>query len=156
MLHAAAILIGYALLAALLMPHVVEARPWIAPVAGAVCAAASLRFGGATGALTRFPRAAAWIGLRMVQSLAGALVVLRAALAGDVTLKPALVKLKTRLDGGDARALLAGMVSAAPGAVAVESDAGGLLVHVMDEDGFDADALAAMEARAQAIVGGGR
>jgi hypothetical protein len=45
------------------------------------------------------------------------------------------------------------MISAVPGAVVVESDADGLLVHVIDEDAIAAEDLTRLETRVLAALG---
>jgi multisubunit Na+/H+ antiporter MnhE subunit len=86
--------------------------------------------------------------------VSGALSAMRAAVAADVTLKPALVRIKTRATTALSQAVLADLISAAPGAVVVEADAAGLLVHVLDEDSIDAQALSQFEARVIAAIDG--
>jgi multisubunit Na+/H+ antiporter MnhE subunit len=63
----------------------------------------------------------------------GALRTLRAALAADITLSPALLRLRSRADDDSAAANLAAMISATPGSVVVGADSGSLLVHVINE-----------------------
>jgi multisubunit Na+/H+ antiporter MnhE subunit len=147
MLHAAAMLTGLILL-------------WLAltqrastPVDIAIAAAAALaalmvawRFGGIGRGYARAPRL---LLLRLSRAGAvaqGALTTLRNAIAADVSLTPALVRVKSRVTGAGARAVLAEMISAAPGEVVVEADAEGLLLHVNDEDAVDAAALGQLEA----------
>ncbi len=145
MLHAAAMFIGLALVAALLAPG----QLWIILASAGGGLAASIWLGGVTPAPLRLPAMAPLLLRRLGANLGGAIATARAALAGDVALKPALVRLRTRLRDPSALAALAGMISAAPGANVVETDADGLLVHVLNEDVMEADALAALEARMQ-------
>ena len=77
----------------------------------------------------------------------GALATIRAAVSADVRLKPALVRIKTRLADPSQLAAMAGTVTAAPGSAAVEVDSDGMLVHVINEDAVDADDLGRIEAR---------
>jgi multisubunit Na+/H+ antiporter MnhE subunit len=72
--------------------------------------------------------------------------VVRAAVAADVTVKPALVRIKTRSAEPFAAAAVADLISAVPGMVVVETDDDGLLVHVINEDKVDAADLGALEA----------
>lgn len=124
----------------------------------AVCAAAvgvffALRFGGVG---RGFSQALARIGLGLARAGAlvrGALSTIRAAAAADVTLSPALVRVKTRAVSADARAAFADMISAPPGMVVVETDADGFLVHVIEEDAVDTTDLGRLEARVLNTVG---
>jgi hypothetical protein len=88
------------------------------------------------------------LGLSRVNTvLAGAASIVRAALAADVALTPGLARLKTRSADADARADLATLVSTSPGAVVVEADAEGLLIHLIDESAAEASDLGELEAR---------
>lgn len=155
MLHAAAMLLG------LFVLWLLSTQAWstpqdlaIAAVAALACAAFAARFGGLTrNPFGRAPQFAMLVLGRAGAVMSGALVTIRAALAGDVTLKPALVRVKMRASRPLARAAFADMISAVPGAVVVESDVDGLLVHVIDEDGVDARDLGALEARVLTAVG---
>jgi len=147
MLHAAAMLLGLAILwflATLRFGGALE-------LAGAACAvlacvALSARAGG-LGAFARAPRLAWTFVLRAGSVLHGALATIRAAIAADVSLKPALIRIRTRSRGAD-RAVMAGLLSTTPGMVLVDSDPEGFLAHVMNEDSVDAGDLGALESAA--------
>ncbi len=154
MLHAAAMLTGSFLI-------------WLAltqradsPLALGAAALAALgavlvawRFGGLGGSFARMPQIAALSIARVGALMRGAFGVLRAAIAADVALQPALVRVKTRLVGAGARVALAELLSAAPGQVVVEADGDGLLLHVIDENAVDSAGLGALEARVVRAVG---
>lgn len=86
----------------------------------------------------------------------GALSTIRAALAADVTLRPALVRVRTDTADGFAQAAAANLISAAPGSVVVETDRDGMLVHVINEAATESDALAGTHQRAARLLGAGR
>ncbi len=148
MLHAAAMLCGLAILWMLASQHWSSPQDWaIAFGASAVCVLIALRFGGASAAFLNAPRLLMLTGARAAAVARGALGTIRSALSADVTLKPALVRLRTRASRAHERASFAGMISATPGMAVVESDADGFLVHVMNEDAIDADDLGRLEQR---------
>jgi multisubunit Na+/H+ antiporter MnhE subunit len=126
-------------------------------IAASACVLFAWRFGlfaGGDGAFAHAPRMI-FAALRGAPDVARAsMAVMRAAISADVTLKPALVRVRTSPATDNARAALVGLVSAAPGAVVVDVDPDGFLVHVLDEDKADARALAALESRALAAVDG--
>lgn len=125
----------------------------LAVCAAVVCVLLTLRFGGVG---RGFSQAPARIGLGLARAGAlvrGALSTMRAAVAADVTLSPALVRVKTRAVSPDARAAFADMISAPPGMVVVETDADGFLVHVIEEDAVDTADLGRLEARVLNTVG---
>jgi multisubunit Na+/H+ antiporter MnhE subunit len=64
---------------------------------------------------------------------------------------PALVRVKTRAVRPHQRASFAYVLTATPGMAVVETDADGLLLHVLDENGVDAADLGWLE---QAVIGG--
>lgn len=145
MLHAAAMLFGFFLLWLLTTQRLASVQDVIIAAAAAVlCTALALRLGGASKAFAHAPRAAYSTVTRMGAVLAGALSTIRAALAADVTLKPALVRIKTR-GRGDERAAFADLLSAAPGMAVVETDTEGFLAHVLDEDSVDPVDLGRLE-----------
>jgi len=154
MLHAAAMLIGIFVLAVLAIgrgpaPDALAAAALIA----AACVLYAVRFGGAAKTAFGAPRLGL-IGLaRAGAVIKGAFSTLRAGLAADVTLKPALVRVRTRSEDGFVRAALADQLSAAPGAVVVDADEDGFLIHVINEDGVDAGEIGALEARVRAALG---
>lgn len=146
MLHAAAMLAG------LFAFWLVATQNWNSvedfAVAGGValaCVVVAARFGGVSRSFMRAPQLLYVTVSRAPSVIAGALATLRAAAAADVTLKPALVRVKTRALRASGRAAFAGVVSATPGMAVVETDADGMLVHVMDEDAIDAVELGKIE-----------
>jgi multisubunit Na+/H+ antiporter MnhE subunit len=150
MLHAAAMLLGFFGLWLLTTQRYLSVpEMFLGFGAAALCVLLALRLGGAGAAFVRAPRAAYGVVLRFNAVIAGALSTIRAALAADVTLKPALVRIRTR-GRGEERAAFADLLSAAPGMVVVETDAEGFLAHVLEEDGVDAGELGRLERAAGA------
>lgn len=93
--------------------------------------------------------------VRRVSSTAqGAGAAARAAIAADVTLRPALVRIRTRRQSDASRTTLAHFISAAPGGVIVDIDGEGMLAHVLQEEALDAPHLAALEAEVVRAVDG--
>jgi multisubunit Na+/H+ antiporter MnhE subunit len=152
MLHAAAILFG------LIVLWMLSTQAWGSPQEWAIAAGVSvacvlvvLRFGGASTAYLRAPHLL-WLRLsRIGAAVRGALATIRRALSADVTLDPALVRVKLRAPRSKDRASFAHALSATPGMTVVETDADGLLLHVIDEHNIDAAELGRLE---QALVGG--
>jgi len=156
MLHAAAMLIGIFVLALLVFSQ--RAFGEAAMIAGALavaCVVFAARFGGLGASAWSAPQATMLGVARMGAVVSGAVRTIRSAIAADVTLNPALVRVRSRAERGLARAVMADLVSAAPGAVVVETEADGVLVHVTDEDGVDAADLGALEARVVSALEGG-
>ncbi len=122
--------------------------------AALACTIFAQRFGGVGGAFARAPTSLVLVMGRGGAVLAGAAATLRTALAADVTLSPALVRVKTRV-GGAAKALFADLVSAVPGVVVVETDAEGLLAHVVNEGAVDDADFSRLEVRLADAVGEG-
>ncbi len=153
MLHAAAMLTGLCVLW-LLFTQQWSSLADAAMAAGAALASATFaaRLGGIGGAFARAPRTLALAISRCGAVLNGAAATMRAALAADITLKPALVRVKTRA-GASAKALFADMMSAVPGTFVVETDAEGLLAHVLNEDAIAAADLGELEARVLRAMG---
>ena len=85
------------------------------------------------GTFTRMPRLAAEQAMRTGAAFADALAIVRAAIAADIRLKPALVRVRTRTSEALGLATLANLIGASPGAVVIASDEEGLLVHVNQE-----------------------
>jgi len=144
MLHAAAMLLGLCILWLLATQRFSSGDIAVAIAAGAVCTLLALRLGGVSPTFWRAPRALFTVLVRAGAVARGALSTLRAALAADITIKPALVRVRT-LGRGPERAAFADMLGATPGMAVVESDADGLLVHVMNEDAIDAADLGRLE-----------
>lgn len=154
MLHAAAMLAGLAVLWMLVTQRASSPQDWaIAVIASFVCVLAAARFGGASSAFARAPRLLAVSVARAGAVARGSLATLRAAISADVTMKPALVRVRARANRSSERASFANMISATPGMAVVEADADGLLVHVINEDAIDAADLGRLE---EQIIGGGR
>lgn len=145
MLHAAAMLCGFIALWLLTTQRLTSAQDAVvAVIAALICVVLATRLGGVSGAFARSPRALYGVVSRLGSVLAGATATIRSALAADVTLKPALVRIRTR-GRGDERAAFADLLSAAPGMAVVETDAEGFLVHVLNEDDVDAADLGRLE-----------
>ena len=154
MLHAAAMLAGLAVLWMLVTQRASSPQDWaIAVVASFVCVLVAARFGGASSAFARAPRLLAVSVARAGAVARGSLATLRAAISADVTMKPALVRVRSRANRSAERASFANMISATPGMAVVETDADGLLVHVINEDAIDAADLGRLE---EHVIGGGR
>lgn len=156
MLHAASLFIG------LWIIWLFAFDAWRSPIeagAGALAALAcvlfALRAGGASPAISRSPSALLLAGARVGAVAHGAFSTLRAALAADVTLRPALVRVKSRATDEAQRAEFGAMVSVTPGLAVVDIDSDGMLVHVNDEDGIDAVDLGRLEAQVIGRRGGG-
>jgi multisubunit Na+/H+ antiporter MnhE subunit len=156
MLHAAAMLIGLFLLGVLIAGR--GFAPDVVAAAGAIalgCVVFSARFGGIARAAFSTPQLA-WLALSRTGAVVrGALTTMRAAVAADVTLNPALVRIRTRATDPFTKAALAELMTAAPGVVVVEADVDSALVHVNDEDGVDAADIGALEARVIGALGNG-
>jgi multisubunit Na+/H+ antiporter MnhE subunit len=157
MLHAAAMLTGLFSLWLLLVQR------WGAPMDFALAGAAAVaclvfasRLGGLgrNGPFARAPQMLSLVVSRADAVTRGAMATVRASIAADVTLRPALARVKWRVSSDSARAAFAGMVSAAPGAVVVETDPDGMLVHVINEDAVDASEFSRLEARVAKAVDG--
>lgn len=157
MLHAAAALTGLWLLWLLLTQRAASPVDIALGAAAAFAAVViALRLFGPSKAYARAFQFAAWMIARAPDVVRGALGAIRAAIAADVALKPALVRVRSRAEGDATRAAFADMISARAGAIVVESDADGLLVHVLDEDQIDAERLGKFEARVIGAFEGGR
>lgn len=147
MLHAATMLTGlWALWLMLTQRWAGAGELGLGLAAALLCVLIAARFGG-LGSST-FSLGIVALALRNWPTVfRGALATLRAAVAADVTLRPALVRIKPRPSSQDARAGFAGLISAAPGTLVVEADADGLLVHVLNEDSVDARGISNLEER---------
>jgi multisubunit Na+/H+ antiporter MnhE subunit len=156
MLHAAAMLIGLFLIGVLaagrgFAPDVLIAVGGVA----LACVLFSWRFDGIARGAFGAPQLA-WLALSRTGAVVrGALTTMRAAIAADVTLKPALVRVRTRATAPFVKAALAELMSAAPGVVVVEADVDSALIHVNDEDAVDAADIGALEARVIGALGNG-
>jgi multisubunit Na+/H+ antiporter MnhE subunit len=158
MLHAAAMLSGIFLLWLLLTQRWATPTDFaFAAAAALACVSAGLVLGGVRD--TPFARAPQVLLLTLSRAgavFSGALSTLRAALAADVSVKPALVRLKLQASAEAVRSAFSETISAAPGVVVVDSDADGVLAHVIDEDAVDAADLGVVEARVVSMYGGAR
>lgn len=115
------------------------------------------RFGGVdreSAPLWRWLRLAPLTMRRIFSSARGAAATSRMALAADVPLLPALVRVRLRPQSDAARAALAHVISAEPGGVVVDIDSDGLLVHVLQEQAIDAPQLARIESAVMRAVDG--
>jgi multisubunit Na+/H+ antiporter MnhE subunit len=113
---------------------ITHASPEAGPIAGALCAAVatlvSWRFG-VPEVATRAPQELrSWLS-RAWRKARGTWRVIRAALQADVTLHPALVRVRAP-DASAGR--LAAAIGGTPGATIVAEDADGVLIHVIDEN----------------------
>lgn len=154
MLQAAAMLIGLFALALLAFGRGVTPETLaLSGVAALACVAFAARFGGIGASPFGAPHILALFAARSGAVLRGALTTIRAAIAADVTLKPALVRVRTRGNDPFAKTVLADLIGAAPGALVVEADAEGALVHVTDEDSVDSAELGVLEARVLGFLG---
>lgn len=152
MLHAAAMLCGLVLL------WMLSTQAWSSPQAWVIAVGASLfavvvalRLGGPSPAFSRAPKLLLAVLARSGAVVRGALSTMRRAVSADVTLNPALVRVKMRAPRAVERASFAHMLTATPGMAVVETDADGLLLHVMNEDKIDTAELGRIE---QAVVSG--
>lgn len=154
MLHAAAMLFGLAILWIVVTQRANSPQDWaIAVAASLACVAVALCFGGASRAYARAPRLFTLNIARIGAIVRGTLSTLRAAVSADVTMKPTLVRVRSRAQDVAERASFANMISATPGMAVVDTDADGMLVHVINEDAIDAADLGRLE---DLVVGGGR
>lgn len=146
MLHAAAMWAGLAII------WLAATQGWssvegvvMAASAALACVVVALRFRALSPDYAGAP-ASAWLSLSAIGAVVGGLAaVARAALSADVTLRPALVRIRTRAATPQARVAFANLLSAAPGVAVVETDEDGFLVHVAFEDGVDAAELGRVE-----------
>ena len=144
MVYAAALLVGLALAWAAWAPQPFDLM-WLETGAASVVVvfalAAWLGLIDREGApYLRAPRllfAGAASGRRIVRA---ALQMTRRAVATEPGLRPALVHIKTRLEGDTERAALGSLIALAPGAVIVDSLDDALLVHALiEEDAVERD-----------------
>lgn len=157
MINAAAMLICLWILWIALGPHPISVET-MATGAGAalgcVLISARLRALDKPGVFFAAPRLLTLAAAQAPRVLRGALATSAAALRPQ--LRPALVRIRTRPGSGEAQAAFADFITAAPGSVVVETDAEGLLAHVLDEDAVDGAAWTRLETQVIAAVDGGR
>lgn len=158
MLHAAAMLAGLFVVGLMLTQAWASGDGLVLVFAAALLAVAvSLRFGGAR--KTPFSAAPQFIMLLSARAddvLRSALSTIRMALAADVTLRPALVRVRAEEGGAFVTAAAADAISAEPGRVVVETDGEAMLVHVINEEATQSDVLAKLHRRAALLLGRGR
>ena len=155
MLHAAAMLAGLFALG-LLLTQGWASQDQALLVFGAALAStgAAMWLGGIRkNAFSTAPQFVVLIAARAGDVVRGALTTIRAALAADVTLKPALVSVRAEATGAFAKAAAADLISAVPGSVAVETDSDSMLVHVMNEEAMDSAAFTALQRRTAGMLG---
>ncbi|MBI3439992.1 MAG: Na+/H+ antiporter subunit E [Proteobacteria bacterium] len=100
----------------------------------ALCVMLTARLSGlGRGTFTLMPKLAAMHMARAGVAIGDAIRTVGAAIAADVKLRPALVRVRTRAGDTLSSAALANLIAATPGAIVIASDAEGLLVHVNDE-----------------------
>jgi multisubunit Na+/H+ antiporter MnhE subunit len=146
MLRAAAAFFGFGIVWMLIAPpSVALSAVTVGAAAGALMV--GVRFAAGTPLFLRPPHFAALAISQIGAALRSAFGVLRSALAADISLAPALARLKTRSSDDELRGDLARAISATPGLVLVDADSDGLLLHLLDEGGAAAADLSAMEAR---------
>lgn len=155
MLHAAAMLAGLFALG-LLLTQGWDARDHV--MLASVVALVSTGVAAWLGGIRKNPFSTAPAFFVLLAARAGAVVrgaatTLRAALAADVTLKPALVRVRADATGAMAKAAAADLISAAPGSVVVDTDGEGMLVHVANEDPSDTGVFAEVQQRATSLLG---
>jgi multisubunit Na+/H+ antiporter MnhE subunit len=155
MLHAAAMLAGFFALGVLLTQGW-ESQDQLLLMFGAALAStgAAMWLGGIRkNAFSTAPPLVVLIASRTGDVVRGALSTIRAALAADVTLKPALVSVHAEMTESFAKAAAADLISAVPGSVIVETDTDGMLVHVTNEDAMDSAVFTALQRRATSMLG---
>ena len=155
MLHAAAMLAGLFALG-LLLTQGWTSRDQALLVFGAALASAgaAMWLGGIRkNAFSTAPQFVMLIASRAGDVVRAALSTIRAALAADVTLKPALVSVHAETTDSFAKAAAADLISAVPGSVVVETDSDGMLVHVMNEQAMESSTFTALQRRAAAMLG---
>jgi multisubunit Na+/H+ antiporter MnhE subunit len=151
MLHAAEMPVGLFVVWLLATQRWTSAQDFAAAALIAlVCALAGARLGGVAKARVSALRLLPLMFARGGAILRGALATIRAAAAADVTLKPGLVRIKTRATLASQRAAFASLLNATPGMALVEADAEGLLIHALNEDAIDPNDLGRLE---RAVVG---
>lgn len=154
MLHAAAMLTGLCMVWLLLTQQWHSPTEMIVAVGAAfIAATCAARLGGIGGAFARAPLVLVIAVSRLGAVLGGASATVRAALAADITMKPGLVRMRTKANAA-AQAVFADLVSAVPGIVVVETGTEGLLAHTINEDTVAPEDFSLLEARVLNAVGG--
>lgn len=155
MLHAAAMLAGlFAVGLLLTLGWASQEQALLMLGAALASTGAAVWLGGIRkNAFSTAPQFVVLIASRAGAIVRGALSTIRASLAADVTLTPALVSVRTETTGTFAKAAAADLISAVPGSVVVETDSDGVLVHVMNEDAMDSASFTAHQRRTAAMLG---
>lgn len=153
MLHAAATFIGLFIVSLILVEPLAgrDALAAAAAIAGAATVV-GMRLGGGPAAFMQVILGAARSWRACLRVLTGALKTIRTAVAADVSMRPALIRVANARGAMGARTRVAHALGAAPGAIVVDVDESGLLVHVTHEDDGDA----AEFERLARYLGGGR
>lgn len=157
MLHAAATFAGLFILALLLVGPLAEGRELVvAAVLAGVATLLGVWFGGASATFSQALAALGGSWRAAARVVRGALKTIRAAVAADVSMRPALVRVSSGRGDQRGRARIAHAVGAAPAAVVVDADEQGVLVHVNDEHDGDVAELENIAAGLSGPSGGGR
>lgn len=148
MLHAAAMLAGLFFLALVFTLPALGAKAVYAAAAVALAAAAfGLRFGGVSRAYSGVLTSAGFAPDAARRVLRGALRTVRLAAAADISLRPALIRIRAVRAGPFEHVRIAAAAGGAPGIIVVECDSEGLLVHANDEEGAEVKEIERIEAR---------
>ncbi|MEL7232473.1 MAG: Na+/H+ antiporter subunit E [Pseudomonadota bacterium] len=80
--------------------------------------------------------------------------VIKAILSADVTINPALVKVKTQCESDLAKTVFANSITLTPGTVTVAVESGSMLVHALQEEAAGPGAFDEMDRRSKEAVDG--
>lgn len=138
----------------LLTPHLSVTNFEAGVLASLICVAIASRLP-KTGKdlFVRIPQLAMARAATVAGTFQSAMTVARSAIAADVKLKPALVRVRTRLRTSSGVATFASIIGSAVGGVVIVVDDDGLLVHVNDERGDNMRDIKHWEGMAGAAVG---
>jgi multisubunit Na+/H+ antiporter MnhE subunit len=126
---------------------------WIAGASAAFCTGLAARFGGIGRQFTALPASLVVFVAQSAGVVSAAFKTVRAGLSAEISVRPVLIRVKSKIAEGESGAAFANLISAHPGMAVVETDADGLLVHVLDEAAADGAAFAHFEARARRLAG---
>jgi multisubunit Na+/H+ antiporter MnhE subunit len=112
-----------------------------AVMVGFVCTWFAARFFRIQDGYLRAPQTLSLVARRWTTIASASASTVLSAIAADVMLKPALVRLKSRAHSPPG-SLFTHLMSATPGVVVVDADQEGLLVHVNNEDRVDLETAA--------------
>lgn len=144
MIRAATMLLGLWIILLLMTLPVTAMGAAQAGLGALVATALAMRAGGASRAFSRLPWSVAALVFRLGGVVGAAAATIRAALAADVTLSPALVRIRLGsndgIDGADAVAKIG--VASGLSVVALAKDS--LLAHALNEDNVDIARVRAM------------